>query len=92
MRTCLTDCRGAVLQDVVLMGQDYYEHEHRPKADISPAFPPMGVGEGSVITRAIIDKNARIGKHCQLVNSQGLYRYATLNAHTHGHIHLVPTQ
>jgi glucose-1-phosphate adenylyltransferase len=45
------------------MGADYYEDE------ISQAFkdagprPPIGIGKNSVIDRAIIDKNARIGEH-----------------------------
>jgi glucose-1-phosphate adenylyltransferase len=32
----------------------------------------MGIGENSVVRRAIIDKNARIGKNVQLINSRGV--------------------
>jgi glucose-1-phosphate adenylyltransferase len=42
------------------MGADFYEEE-------SPIpthkFPPVGIGRNSVIERAIIDKNARIGEN-----------------------------
>ena len=32
----------------------------------------MGIGEGSVIRRAIIDKNARIGRNVQIVNKDNV--------------------
>ena len=45
------------------MGADYYEDE---AAEISEndsrLLPPIGIGRNSVIDRAIIDKNARIGE------------------------------
>lgn len=51
---------GAQLTDTVLMGADYYEGDPR---SIAPAgAPPIGIGKGCVIKRAIIDKNARIGE------------------------------
>ncbi len=50
---------GAQLTDTVLMGADYYEGDPR---SVAPAgAPPIGIGKGCVIRRAIIDKNARIG-------------------------------
>lgn len=52
--------RKAIIEDTVLMGADYFEEE-RVSQDYSV---PIGVGEGTVIRKAIIDKNARIGKHC----------------------------
>ncbi|MFN2147069.1 MAG: glucose-1-phosphate adenylyltransferase, partial [Anaerolineales bacterium] len=47
-----------VLRDSVIMGADYYEGEREA---LPPGAPPMGIGRGSRITGAIIDKNARIG-------------------------------
>jgi glucose-1-phosphate adenylyltransferase len=47
-----------VLRDSVIMGADYYEGEREAPP---PGAPPMGIGRGSRITGAIIDKNARIG-------------------------------
>ena len=32
----------------------------------------MGIGEGSVIRRAIIDKNARIGRNVQIINKDNV--------------------
>jgi glucose-1-phosphate adenylyltransferase len=48
-----------IIEDTVIMGADYYEAQalHKP-----PGAPPIGIGRGSRIRGAIIDKNARIGK------------------------------
>jgi glucose-1-phosphate adenylyltransferase len=48
-----------ILRQCVMMGADYYEGESKG----SPVgAPPMGIGRGSRIEGAIIDKNARIGQ------------------------------
>jgi glucose-1-phosphate adenylyltransferase len=51
-------CGGVKIERSILMGADYYE---RPELDDNPPVP-MGIGEGSEIEGAIIDKNACIGK------------------------------
>lgn len=48
-----------VIQDTVIMGADYYEEEARNRGENAI---PMGVGRGSRLSGAIIDKNARIGE------------------------------
>lgn len=50
---------GCVLKDVILMGADYYEAD---VAEVPGNAPPIGIGPGCKIERAIIDKNARIGE------------------------------
>jgi len=52
--------KDVVLRDVVMLGADKFENEGRP---------PLGVGEGSVIERAILDKDCRIGKGVRIVNA-----------------------
>lgn len=49
---------GSEIHDSVIMGADYYESEARHKIE---GGPPIGIGAGSSIHGAIIDKNARIG-------------------------------
>jgi glucose-1-phosphate adenylyltransferase len=49
---------NVIIEDTVIMGADYYEPQAR---ESEPGAPPMGVGQGSSIKGAIIDKNARIG-------------------------------
>jgi len=54
---------GTIIRNSVIMGSDYYvEHSH----NYDPNFPPIGIGEHSYIERAIIDKNARIGKNVRI--------------------------
>jgi glucose-1-phosphate adenylyltransferase len=56
---------GANLRRVVMMGSDFYDSPdrlHRPENQ----GIPMGVGRGTRIENAIIDKNARIGEGCIL--------------------------
>jgi glucose-1-phosphate adenylyltransferase len=53
---------GATIRNSVLMGADYYEDEAAELSEDSGLLPPIGIGRNSVIDRAIIDKNARIGE------------------------------
>ncbi|MBV9673549.1 MAG: glucose-1-phosphate adenylyltransferase [Verrucomicrobia bacterium] len=50
---------GATIRNSVIMGADYYEEE---ASEHRNGRPPLGIGRNSVIDRAIIDKNARIGE------------------------------
>lgn len=49
---------GTTIRESLVMGQDYYETPERAR----PGAPPLGIGRGSWIERAIVDKNARIGE------------------------------
>lgn len=49
------------LEDVVMMGADYYQTEAEVLADKTQNRPSIGVGRNCRIHHAIIDKNARIG-------------------------------
>lgn len=54
------------LEDVVMMGADYYQMEPEIQADRAKGLLPMGVGRNCRIRHAIIDKNARIGDNVAL--------------------------
>ena len=54
---------GVHIEDTIMMGADYYEAE-APSWD--PAAPPIGVGTGSTIRGAILDKNARVGRDVRI--------------------------
>jgi len=56
--------RDAVIRNSVLMGNDYYE----PPGGDGDGRPPLGVGAGTVIEGAIVDKNCRIGRKVRVVN------------------------
>jgi len=64
--------QGAVLSDTLLMGADDYETETDRVGGLKLGIPPLGIGEKSVISRAIIDKNARIGKNVTITNAAGV--------------------
>ena len=49
---------GVTIERSIIMGADYYEEDRAVRGPV-----PIGIGEGSRIVRAIIDKNARIGKN-----------------------------
>ncbi len=58
--------RDAVLRDTVLLGADTFEDE----TDGVPGRPALGVGAGSVIERAILDKDCRVGRNVRIVNAK----------------------
>jgi glucose-1-phosphate adenylyltransferase len=64
--------RGVVVRDSVVMGADFYQVPEVIAEDLASGRPPIGIGEGSVIERAIIDKGARIGKGARIVNERGV--------------------
>ncbi len=49
------------LEDVVMMGADYYQTDREVQTDRAQDKPPLGIGRHCRLRRAIIDKNARIG-------------------------------
>jgi len=61
---------GVTIKDSVLMGADFYETAVEMQGDAATGVPPVGIGEGSVIEGAIIDKNCRIGKNAKVVNTR----------------------
>jgi glucose-1-phosphate adenylyltransferase len=56
----------AVIRSSVLMGADCYETDEDREANAELGRPNIGIGEGSVIEGAIIDKNARIGRDVRI--------------------------
>lgn len=56
----------------MLIGADYYESAAKRAEVIAAGGVPIGVGADSVVSNAIVDKNARIGKNCTIVNKSGV--------------------
>ncbi len=63
---------NCVIEDALLMGADFYEPMSESSRHLTRGKIPMGIGEGSTIRRAIIDKNARIGRNVQIVNKENV--------------------
>lgn len=62
---------GVVIRNSIIMGADYYEQDAARQAT-GPHHPLVGIGDGSVIEGAIVDKNCRIGKNVRVVNERGI--------------------
>jgi glucose-1-phosphate adenylyltransferase len=64
--------RGASLHRTVMMGADYYPWEdgHNREPAQGPRRP--GIGAGTRVENAIIDRNVAIGQDCVITNAQGL--------------------
>jgi glucose-1-phosphate adenylyltransferase len=54
-----------------MMGADFYQTFEDMRRDMGNNLPRVGVGEGTIVKRAIIDKNARIGTNARLLNEAG---------------------
>jgi len=58
----LDEASDAVVESSVMMGADYYETDEDREENARLGRPDMGIGEGSIIECAIVDKKARIGR------------------------------
>jgi len=63
--------RNVVIRNSVVLGNDFYETAESLAANAAQGIPAMGIGEGSIIEGAIIDKNVRIGRRTRIVNDHG---------------------
>ncbi len=59
------DC---TIEDTLIMGADFYEPFAERRSGLQNSDIPVGIGAGSTVRRAIIDKNARIGRNVQIIN------------------------
>lgn len=63
---------GVTIRNSVLMGADYYEGSVELEEDQIAGKPPIGIGAGSLVDGAIIDKNCHIGRNVRIVNESGI--------------------
>ena len=56
------------IRDVVLIGSDNYETAAQKRDNERAGRPNLNIGDGTVIERAILDKECRIGRGVKLVN------------------------
>ena len=61
--------KGCKITDTIIMGADYYEEQH------GQGQVKIGIGDGSAIDKAIIDKNARIGRNVMIKNTKNVKEY-----------------
>jgi glucose-1-phosphate adenylyltransferase len=62
---------GVELDGALVMGNDDYESPSERAACRAAGIPPLGIGTGTVVHKAIIDKQVRIGRGVRIINSAG---------------------
>ena len=77
---CLIGVRSRIgkncrLTDTVMIGSDRYETEAEVRANRSAGVPSFNIGDGTVIERAILDKDCRIGSNVKILNAEKHVEY-----------------
>jgi glucose-1-phosphate adenylyltransferase len=54
------------IRSSIIMGADYYETDEQKAENQSRGRPDIGIGQGSILEGALIDKNARIGRNVRI--------------------------
>ena len=63
---------NASIRDCVMIGADRFETDAERADNERRRVPGLGVGDGSVIERAILDKDCRIGRNVRITNRRGV--------------------
>jgi glucose-1-phosphate adenylyltransferase len=63
---------NVTIRNSYIMGADSYENPKQIAANLRANRPDIGIGPGSWIEDAIIDKNARIGRNVRIINEAGV--------------------
>jgi glucose-1-phosphate adenylyltransferase len=64
-----------VLDRALMMGADFYEDKDDYDYNRELGVPDIGIGKGSVIRKAIIDKNAHIGSGVRILNEERIQNF-----------------
>jgi glucose-1-phosphate adenylyltransferase len=59
---------GVKIRRSLILGADSYETPDEMEQSLKSGEPPIGIGQGSVIDGAVVDKDARIGRNVRIVN------------------------
>jgi glucose-1-phosphate adenylyltransferase len=63
---------NVTIRDTYIMGIDFPEFPQHVAENLRLNRPSLGIGANSVIERAIIDKNVRVGRNVRIVNKGGV--------------------
>lgn len=63
---------GSIIEDSLIMGADFYQASVERQCSLEKGNVPVGIGTDSIIRRAIIDKNARIGHGVKIINKDNV--------------------
>ncbi|HEY8505267.1 MAG TPA: glucose-1-phosphate adenylyltransferase [Gemmataceae bacterium] len=82
--------RGVHLRRTVVIGADSYETDEERAANERRGVPHLGIGDGSVIENAILDKDARVGRNVRILNRAGRQEFDAENYSIRDGIVVVP--
>src|SRR4051794_11037134 len=71
--------RNVTLRECILIGADRYETDEQRMANAARGIPALTVGDESVIERAILDKDCRVGRGVRITNAKGVQEAETTN-------------
>jgi glucose-1-phosphate adenylyltransferase len=63
---------GCTIEDSLIMGADFYQAFAERQNSLEHENIPVGIGTDTIIRRAIIDKNARIGHDVRIINKDNI--------------------
>jgi glucose-1-phosphate adenylyltransferase len=66
---------NVVLERTLVMGADYYEDAADEEYNRHLGIPNIGIGRGSVLRQAIVDKNAHIGQNVRVLNEANVQNH-----------------
>ncbi|MFK7738398.1 MAG: glucose-1-phosphate adenylyltransferase [Pirellulaceae bacterium] len=59
---------NVTIKNSIVMGADYFDTEDEVDTFVQHGEPPVGIGSGSRIINAILDKNCQVGENCRVEN------------------------
>lgn len=63
---------NVTIRNSIVMGSDFFDTYDEVKHIVQAGQPPIGIGSGSVIENAILDKNCQVGENVTVINKAGL--------------------
>ncbi|MGI6457335.1 MAG: glucose-1-phosphate adenylyltransferase [bacterium] len=81
---------GAQVYETIMMGADYFDSPDNRYEIVPKGAPPLGIGPRSIVRRAIVDKNARIGADVKILNEQNIQEADSLCYHIREGIVIIP--
>jgi glucose-1-phosphate adenylyltransferase len=63
---------GAVIEESLIMGSDFYQPYIERQTTLEQGDIPIGIGPDTIIRKAIIDKNAHIGRDVKIINKDNV--------------------
>jgi glucose-1-phosphate adenylyltransferase len=62
--------KNVTIKNSIVIGADAFESTHGKAENLRRGLPNMGIGDGTIIENAILDKDARVGAKVHLCNKE----------------------